>query len=699
MRNSHLSGIPQIDVALFAEQIEYLLRFARALGAYSDPERLLRSLPGELRSVVSSDTTALIHMNGSDPSWYAVDSDRPATVLAPEMPEWQGEIRQLLSEHTQPFVVSSLNQKSQYPAVIRFFQVHGNESLCILPLKKAHGCFGALCFARRERDSFTENDVTLLSFIAEYVGLAIDDQLNFAHSEVALAQLESEQTRLRLILDLNNSVVSNLELAEVLRSVSPNIRKAMQLEGIAVILPDALNEHLQLYALDLANGRASARQNVSTPLENSLAGQVFRQGKPWVGYLDDLNKSGFDDRIIFGDGAQTICMLPLIRCRNVLGVLCLVRAQHSTFAKEEIEFLSQLAGLIANAIDRAFAYRRITELSDKLTQEKLYLEDEIRSELNFEEIIGNSAALQQVLRQIEAVAPTNSTVLIQGETGSGKELIARAVHNLSRRRDHPFVKLNCAAIPTGLLESELFGHEKGAFTGAIAQRMGRFELASRGTIFLDEVSEIPLDLQPKLLRVLQEREFERLGNSRTIRTDARLIAATNRDLKAMVEEGRFRSDLFYRLNVFPIYVPSLRERKEDIPFLVRHFAQHFARSMSKEIDTISTETMNSMVSYPWPGNIRELQNVIERAVILSKGPELKISLTGLATKPAGTNRYASGDGTLEEIERKHILSVLKQTNWVFAGPNGAAAQLGMKRPTLQFRMRKLGISRPPKPLN
>jgi formate hydrogenlyase transcriptional activator len=305
--------------------------------------------------------------------------------------------------------------------------------------------------------------------------------------------------------------------------------------------------------------------------------------------------------------------------------------------------------------------------------------------------------LRQVLRQVEAVAPTNSTVLIQGETGSGKELIARAVHNLSRRRTHPFVKLNCAAIPTGLLESELFGHEKGAFTGAIAQRMGRFELASQGTIFLDEVSEIPLDLQPKLLRVLQEREFERLGNSRTLRTDARLIAATNRDLNAMVEEQTFRSDLFYRLNVFPIHVPPLRERKEDIPFLVRHFAQHFARNMSKEIDTISTETMNSMVGYPWPGNIRELQNVIERAVILSKGPELHVPLDGLKIKNAEIGVQTNGAATLEEIERKHILSILEQTNWVFAGPNGAAARLGLKRPTLQFRMQKLGISRPRKP--
>jgi formate hydrogenlyase transcriptional activator len=308
--------------------------------------------------------------------------------------------------------------------------------------------------------------------------------------------------------------------------------------------------------------------------------------------------------------------------------------------------------------------------------------------------------LRRVLRQVEAVAPTGSTVLIHGETGTGKELIARAVHDLSHRQANSFVKLNCAAIPTGLLESELFGHERGAFTGAVTQRIGRFELAAQGTIFLDEVGEIPLELQPKLLRVLQEKEFERLGGSRTLRTNARMIAATNRDLHAMVEEQKFRSDLFYRLNVFPIHVPPLRERTEDIPFLVRHFAQYFAFSMSKQIDAISSETMNALVRYPWPGNIRELQNVIERAVILSKGPLLKVPLSDLKPRSAdGANGNGNGNGfaTLEEVERRHILSVLEQTNWVFAGPNGAAARLGLKRPTLQFRMQKLGISRPARP--
>ncbi|HVH91123.1 MAG TPA: sigma 54-interacting transcriptional regulator [Candidatus Acidoferrum sp.] len=317
----------------------------------------------------------------------------------------------------------------------------------------------------------------------------------------------------------------------------------------------------------------------------------------------------------------------------------------------------------------------------------------ISTEHNFEEIIGESPALKRTLKQVEIVAPTDSTVLLLGETGTGKELIARAIHNLSFRRERTLVKVNCAAIPTGLLESELFGHEKGAFTGAIAQRIGRFELANRGTIFLDEIGDIPIELQPKLLRVLQEREFERLGSTRTIHTDARLIAATNCDLREMVEQQKFREDLFYRLNVFPIYVPALRERSEDIPLLVRHFVQHFARQMNRTIETIPAETMAALTRYPWPGNIRELQNLIERAVILSHGPVLQVPLQDLDNRTA-LRRDNEKDQTLEAAERAHILAILKETRWVLAGPRGAAVRLGMNRSTLQFRLKKLGIVRP-----
>jgi formate hydrogenlyase transcriptional activator len=386
------------------------------------------------------------------------------------------------------------------------------------------------------------------------------------------------------------------------------------------------------------------------------------------------------------------CSIPLISRGSVLGFLVVGRFEKNGFGEGEIEFLTQVAGQVAIVIDNSFAYRHIAELTEKLTPDNIYFDEELASETNFEEIVGQSAALRSLLRQIETVAPTDSTVLIYGETGTGKELIARALHNLSARRSGPFVKLNCAAIPTGLLESELFGHERGAFTSAIAQRIGRFEMANRGTIFLDEIGEIPLELQPKLLRVLQEREFERLGSSKTLTTDARLIAATNRDLGALVQEQKFRSDLFYRLNVFPVRVPALRERREDIPLLVQHFVQRFARRMIKNIESVPKQGMDALMNFSWPGNIRELENVIERAVIMSPGPELRVPVSELSRLAPATDTWKPQ--TLEEAERAHILATLKKTRWVLAGPNGAAMKLGLNRSTLQFRMKKLGIVRP-----
>jgi formate hydrogenlyase transcriptional activator len=398
----------------------------------------------------------------------------------------------------------------------------------------------------------------------------------------------------------------------------------------------------------------------------------------------------------------TVCILPLISRGRVLGTFGVVKYQDNAFSGD-VEFLSQIANQVAIAVENACAFGQIQELKDQLSKEKLYLEDEIRSEMNFAQTIGSSAPLRRALKRVETVAPTDSTVLIYGETGTGKELIARAIHDLSPRRSKPFVKLNCAAIPTGLLESELFGHEKGAFTGAIAQRIGRFEVANGGTIFLDEIGEVPLELQTKLLRVLQEREFERLGSSRTLRTDARLIAATNRDLEAMVNEQKFRSDLFFRLNVFPVHMPPLRERDGDIPLLVRHFTQQFSRRMNKTIETIPSATMDALCRYHWPGNIRELQNVIERAVIISTGPALSVDVADLKFPKAGhavektavSKSPANGalHEVLEQSERQQILKALEQCNWVVAGPKGAAVQLGMKRSTLQQRIRKLGIAR------
>jgi formate hydrogenlyase transcriptional activator len=386
--------------------------------------------------------------------------------------------------------------------------------------------------------------------------------------------------------------------------------------------------------------------------------------------------------------------VPLISPGRVSGVLNVASLRENAFTRADVDLLGEVAKQVAIAVENALSFHQIVELYNKLADEKLFLEDEIRAENMFEGIVGESAALKRALRDVETVAPTDATVLICGETGTGKELIARALHNLSPRRDGTLVKVNCAAIPTGLLESELFGHEKGAFTGAISQKIGRLELAHRGTLFLDEVGDIPLELQPKLLRALQEHEFERLGSSRTVRVDVRLAAATNCNLAQMVADGRFRRDLYYRLNVFPVLLPPLRERRKDIPMLARHFTQCFARRMGRQIETIPAAVMEALMRYSWPGNIRELQNVIERAVILSPGPALHIPLDDLRPAAAAAEVPDGAALTLAEAEREHIRGALRDTGWVLGGAKGAAARLGMKRSTLQWKMNKLGISRP-----
>jgi formate hydrogenlyase transcriptional activator len=506
-----------------------------------------------------------------------------------------------------------------------------------------------------------------------------------------------------LLLNLTTRITSSLNLREVLRAIAANIREVIHADAVAVALPDAASGKFRAFAVDFPYGRGVIKEELLvTPSAShrkamdSLKPVVIDTQDP---YDLDLASEAYD--IVAAEGIKTICMIPLVNRGRAVGLLSIFRRTEAPFLAEDVDFFSRASGQIAIAVENALAYGEISELKDKLALEKLYLEDEIRSEMNFAQIIGNSLSLRKVLKRVETVAPTDSTVLIYGETGTGKELIARAIHDLSPRRSKAFVKLNCAAIPTGLLESELFGHERGAFTGAIAQRIGRFEVANGGTIFLDEIGEVPLELQTKLLRVLQEREFERLGSSRTLRTDARLIAATNRDLEAMVGEQKFRSDLFFRLNVFPIHVPPLRERQSDIPLLVRHFAQQFAKRMNKAIDTIPSATIDALCRYHWPGNIRELQNVIERGVITSTGPILRVDVADLKISKSPLTEKASSSGStngalrdvLKETERQQILKALKQSNWVVAGPNGAAAKLGMNRSTLQLRMNKLGISR------
>jgi formate hydrogenlyase transcriptional activator len=479
-------------------------------------------------------------------------------------------------------------------------------------------------------------------------------------------------------------------LHSLLNAISASLRRVIHHEYTSLAVFDSGTENMRVLALDFPQGKGLMREDLIVQLEGSMAGKAFRTRQPLV--LDRNAMDEFDSptsRLMRAEGVRSVVCMPLITHDRALGTLSLASLRDSAFQQGDVDLLAQVASQVAIAVENALAFQEIAELKNKLAQEKLYLEDEIRSEMNFDEIIGECASLRAVLKQVETVAPTNSTVLITGETGTGKELIARAIHNLSPRRERTFVKVNCAAIPTGLLESELFGHERGAFTGAIAQRIGRFELANGGTIFLDEIGDIPLELQPKLLRVLQEQEFERLGSTHTTRVNVRMVAATNRNLAEMVAARTFRSDLYYRLRVFPILMPPLRERQGDIPSLVRYFVEKHARRMNRKVETIPAETLEQLVHYPWPGNIRELENLIERAVIVSPGPVLRVPLGELrsSTETVGESQ------TLRAAEREHILKALETTKWVLAGPRGAAARLGMKRTTLQSKMRKLGIEK------
>jgi formate hydrogenlyase transcriptional activator len=503
------------------------------------------------------------------------------------------------------------------------------------------------------------------------------------------------------VLAISEAIVSHRDLSALCHELARRLDRVTRFDFLSLVLHDAASNTMRLHLLE-TDDLVARGTVIVLPLEEDPAGLVWQTQQPLVtSRVGELTRWPRLLERVQAYGVESFCFLPLTTARRRQGTLVFTSKQPSAYDTADLDFLQQVANQVAVAVENALAFqeieaafREIKELKDQLAQEKAYLEEEVRTEHHFGEIVGDSPALRQVLKEVETVAATSSTVLIRGETGTGKELIARALHDLSPRQGRTFVKLNCAAIPTGLLESELFGHEKGAFTGAISQKVGRFELAHQGTLFLDEVGDIPPELQPKLLRVLQEQEFERLGSTKTMRVDVRLVAATNRDLAAMVADGRFRSDLYYRFNVFPLVLPSLRERPDDIPRLVRHFTQQFARRMGRRIETVPSAVMDALVHYPWPGNVRELQNVIERAVILSPGSSLQVPVSDLHATATPHLVPAVTAMTLADAEREHILGALRDTGWVVGGPKGAAVRLGMKRATLQKKMKKLGIFRP-----
>jgi formate hydrogenlyase transcriptional activator len=495
-----------------------------------------------------------------------------------------------------------------------------------------------------------------------------------------------------VMLQLSNALLSNLDVGKLLTAISASIHDVIPHDTSALSLYDATDGDMVLQFMgpyDTAVIPADAR----VPVEGTVSGRVFRTGEPLLmSRLSDIEFAPITVRNLSQLGMNAGCWVPLTHHGKAIGVLGILSRLEDSFGAQEVDILAKIAGQVAMAVDNAMAFRRIAELRDQLRQEKQYLESEINLDNRYDDIVGESKGLRQVLKEIETVAPTDATVLIQGESGTGKELLARAIHRLSPRSESTFVKLNCAAIPAGLLESELFGHEKGAFTGAIARKIGRLELAHEGTLFLDEVGELPLDLQPKLLRALQEREIERVGGTRAIPVNMRLVAATNRDLGKMVAEKTFRSDLFYRLKVFPVFAPPLRERARDIPILVRHFVSTHSRRMGKTIESISDETMDALVHWSWPGNIRELENFLERAVILTRGSVLYVPLAELEMEEDSPDAGAQNP-TLHTAEREHILRVLRETKGQIGGDDGAAARLGLKRTTLNSKMKKLGIER------
>ena len=510
-------------------------------------------------------------------------------------------------------------------------------------------------------------------------------------------QATATRDQYRALFAVSDAIASHRDLPALLHELAGRLAQVVQFDALSLVLHDATTNTMRLHVLE---SRVAVESPVMLDLnpDDDPAGSVWQTQQPNItSNISELRRWPLLLERLEPHQVQSLCLLPLTTARNRLGALVFISKQPAAYDRSDLNFLQLIVNQVAVAVENALAFQEIEALKDKLAKEKAYLEEEVRTEHEFGDIVGESPSLLSVLKKVATVATTDSTVLVCGETGTGKELIARAVHDLSPRKGRTFVKLNCAAIPTGLLESELFGHERGAFTGAISQKIGRFELANQGTLFLDEVGDIPLELQPKLLRVLQEQEFERLGSTRTIRVSVRLVAATNRDLAQMVADSQFRNDLYYRLNVFPLLLPPLRERPDDIPRLVRHFTQLFARRMGRRIETITTTVMDALVRYPWPGNVRELQNVIERAVILSPGSTLMVSFADLQVTPAQTAATAAATTApvkLVEAEREHILTALTATGWVVGGPNGAAARLGMKRSTLQKKMLKLGISRP-----
>jgi formate hydrogenlyase transcriptional activator len=679
---------------------EAVRRISEAIAACREPEQLATTVADEIGKFLNFDHLYLVVLKENSREieylvWGKGQVPLPDLPME-ELPAWAA-INSRDPHHTPDW-----DAEERFPRFKEYAKKLRLGSSIRVPLITPHRRLGVFGIIRDTVNPFHEEEISFLGLIGRVVAFALDDGLNLRRSQ-------QHNERLKLLLNLTSRITSNLNFQDLLREIAANIREVIQADAGGIAFYDAASAKSRIYVVDFPNARGFVKEEILVTPGDAFM-RAWESSKPVTLAANDRKELGTEIyELVVAEGLNAHCLIPLVSRNRPVGVLILARRDEG-FTHEDVDFLREASGQIAIAIENALAYHEISQLKDKLAQEKLYLEEEIRCEMNFENIIGNSPALKHVLELVETVATSDSTVLLLGETGTGKELIARAIHDRSRRKERTFVKLNCAAIPSGLLESELFGHEKGAFTGAITQKVGRMELADQGTLFLDEVGDIPTEIQPKLLRALQEREFERLGSTHTRRANIRLVAATNRDLEQMIAAREFRSDLYYRLHVFPIRIPPLRERKEDIPQLVSYFVQKFAKQMQKKIEAISPAVMKGLTAWDWPGNIRELENFIERAVIVTRGKSLEAPVgelrkTNTVVFPhaehnieqvAGERTDSQNDQTsvadeYERRQRDQIIRALTACKGCVGGADGAAASLGMNRTTFLSRMKKFGI--------
>jgi formate hydrogenlyase transcriptional activator len=689
--------IEVVQPANVTDRVQLLLRLTNAFTSHRHLPDLLQTISAELLRIIP-------HHYASLSLWDAVAKGlRRWAVVQPSGADALAE-GELLDEREPPWL--AFNSGDVYVLSRPVIDQHdspmskklvstGLRSGVCLPLKTPRAKYGALNVGSPKEDAFHAGEIMLLWQIARQLALAIENATYFDQAERYRLEASAQRDRFKLLLDINNALVSRLDPHDLWLSMLGTVRQAVDHDYANLLVIDAAAREVHVEAITYYDARGVVEPHTVARLDQSGVRAAVERNVPSVicgADLAQFDLTGMPS--LASSGLQCLCSVPLSTGRGVIGALNLASRQADRFGPADIALLQDIAGQVAIAVENTIAFREISELKNRLTEEKLYLEAEISERHDFKEIIGASRALQDTLQQILAVAPTDASVLLLGETGTGKELLARAIHEHSRRRSRAFIRFNGASLPADLVESELFGYEKGAFTGASRSKPGRLELANHGTFFLDEVGDLPIEIQPKLLRVLQEREFERLGSAVTQHVDVRLIAATNRNLDEMVAAGLFRRDLFYRLSVFPVLVPPLRDRHGDIPALVRHFVDRSSRLTGRRITTIPRSTMEALERWHWPGNIRELQNVIERAVILSAGSELQIPFGALQPGPDRHERQAPAETRFQEGERQLIVRALRDSKGIIGGPDGAAARLGLKRTTLHSKMRKLGIARP-----